>query len=349
MNNHDAIPIIFCINSKFRGQLETVIVSILEHSEEKFEFIILTCDLTNIDECSILKTIQSKSQVSTLSIIHINEYIPQNIHSLMSIRENYNYISIETYFRFFIPTLLTKYDKVLYLDSDILVCDNIKKLYDEDISNYYGAAIIDKYVMALCENDALTGSRANLTFNQYLRSILNIDPARYFNAGVMLLNLKEIRKNNITSSLWNYAIDHSPLEFQDQDVLNAVLHRKIKLINQRWNQTDNNSKIGVEIKYENRGIIHFTGAEKPWNTKDISYRFLIHWWATFKKTNSWESKYDPKIDLITKIYSEYPDKVFFDNKILRVYRRNFRFIVAIFGKKIFRKRIFNKYLSNEVL
>ena len=63
-----------------------------------------------------------------------------------------------------------------------------------------------------------------------MATVLNVKHTQYFNAGVLLLNLKKIRRDNIEPKLWNFAIDRSPLDFQDQDVLNAVLGNKVKLI-----------------------------------------------------------------------------------------------------------------------
>ena len=71
---------------------------------------------------NLLKDYTETFQNGTINFIDMSSFIQnEDLESLMSSRKEYNYISPETYFRFYIPKILKNYDKVIYLDADILV------------------------------------------------------------------------------------------------------------------------------------------------------------------------------------------------------------------------------------
>lgn len=272
-------PIVFAINESYYKQLETVIVSILENSQSNFEFIVLSKGLPEFCKDAIGKTISLYGDRSSARFIDLSKVKNINIESLMSRRDDYCYISVETFYRFYIPSLLPEYDKVIYLDADILVFDDLQNLYKIDVDQVYVGAVKDTYVTSIVGQNKKSETRPKISFRDYLATVLNVKHTQYFNAGVLLLNLKKIRRDNIEPKLWNFAIDRSPLDFQDQDVLNAVLGNKVKLIPPRWNlyKDYTHKTINRSDCQTTPGIVHFAGREKPWNTKNPSYRHLIDW------------------------------------------------------------------------
>jgi len=175
--------------------------------------------------------------------------------------ENYpitpsTHFSHVNYFRLNIPSIFFELDKVLYLDTDIIVKNCLRELYNIDISNY-----------SLAATPTLTSEKNRVR----LRIPENY---HYINSGVLLINCKYWRNNDIEKKLINF-IQTKPnkyLENVDQDVLNGVLFDTIKYIAREWNY-----ELRADISYpdnylndlENSKIVHFPTSDKPWlpNTK----------------------------------------------------------------------------------
>lgn len=170
------------------------------------------------------------------------------------------YTSIATYYRLFLTEILPKnVDKVLYLDCDLIAVKNIKELWGTDITEYYAAVIEDYY--------------NNIAFD-YLKPVIDENYC-YFNAGVMLFNLKKLRENKFLEKCLDFYNQHeNQLYYQDQDILNFVLAGKCKYLPIAYNmQTafyfkkirksikDRN----IEYNKKNVVIIHYTYKYKPWH------------------------------------------------------------------------------------
>ena len=106
--------------------------------------------------------------------------------------------------RYLIPKLIPA-DKVLYLDSDIIVNGSLKELFDIDINGYYALAVKDLYLDIYKEHKELIGMGNNRI---------------YFNAGVVLFNNKLCIDNNISQKFYFYFTENkNKLKFHDQDIL----------------------------------------------------------------------------------------------------------------------------------
>ncbi len=142
--------------------------------------------------CAALKSLLENNKDSSFKIYIINSGISKNIYANMltvvkpyncqleniTISDNFfkelvltHHYSKEIYYRLLIPELINE-EKVLYLDADIIINGSIKELYNQNIDAYYACAVEDPF------------------FDRY--SELNIDQKfRYFNSGVMLINVKK--------------------------------------------------------------------------------------------------------------------------------------------------------------
>ena len=117
------IPIVFAINNSYIKQVATVMTSILKNSNKRncYEFSIMHTDITSENQI-LLKDYVATFKNSTVNFVDMNNFIKDaDLESLMSRREDYTYISSETYFRFYIPEIFKHYDKIIYLDADIIV------------------------------------------------------------------------------------------------------------------------------------------------------------------------------------------------------------------------------------
>jgi lipopolysaccharide biosynthesis glycosyltransferase len=100
-----------------------------------------------------------------------------------------------------------------------------------------------------------------------------------------------MRQDNIESKLWEFAQKESPLRFQDQDVLNSVFDKKTKFLAAKWNIFAGYYK--CNFKDVNAGIVHFTGANKPWIFKynfNYGYDFIEKWWKYYASTPYFKKK-----------------------------------------------------------
>lgn len=176
------------------------------------------------------------------------------------------HISLTTYYRYIIATLIPEIGKVLYLDCDMIVEKSLRELFNTDISDYYIAGVEDF--------GAVYSSK-------YAREL-----SRYINAGVILINLKKWRSDNIEKKLFETTqLLKDRLTLGDQDVINVLMHDKCLLLNHRWNVqhsffkeyvSKNSNCIDIIAATKEPYIIHYTSRDKPWHNNDVPYRD-IYW------------------------------------------------------------------------
>lgn len=187
-----------------------------------------------------------------------------------------NHMSHAAYYKISIPELIPE-DKVIFLDCDLVIEEDISNLWNIDISDFYLAAV------------------ENPEFDRYDQ--LGIpEGSRTFNSGVMLLNLKTWRENNISEKVMEFLLSNShKTALHDQDGFNSVLYDKWLPIAPKWNQQtkffsmklDESSFIQEEWEeaIKNPAIIHYTTSSKPWQYTNIhpfkeeyySYLKLTEW------------------------------------------------------------------------
>jgi lipopolysaccharide biosynthesis glycosyltransferase len=168
-----------------------------------------------------------------------------------------------TYVRFLIPELLSAdVRKAIYLDCDIVVNDDISTLYDVELAG--------KSLIAARNYSTLTVSEAEGIRNY---RELGIPPhARYFNAGVLVVDVDKWRRSGTTDALFRYLVQHEhEIQMADQEVLNAVLFDDWVELDYRWNwqipwRAYRNGRLPPPWIPDatRRSLIHFTTGEKPW-------------------------------------------------------------------------------------
>lgn len=183
----------------------------------------------------------------------------------------------ETYFRFFACVLLPQnMDRVLYLDPDIVVNGDIKNFYSQTFKED------DKeFSFVVCEEKELSKDES-------LKKTLNIPSnKRYFNAGVLLINLNLLRQTYDINTIFHYIENYKEkIKYQDQDILNALYWDNVKfddyyMYNYMPHSIKNNKNL------HNARIIHYAGPDKPWkfgykySGKDIYKKYVKHSGAVF--------------------------------------------------------------------
>ncbi len=164
------------------------------------------------------------------------------------------YYSPAIFARLVIPDLLEDYtDRVLYLDADILCVAPISELISLPMDDVIAYVAPDAH--------ATTVRRA---------AALKLSEVKYFNSGMIYINIKPWISNNITeAAIATLLAKNKDLRFPDQDALNVALDGKAHYIAHRWNYLY--GLIG-DLDHDKRNMrdigdavfIHFAGAVKPW-------------------------------------------------------------------------------------
>ena len=167
-------------------------------------------------------------------------------------------ITIETYFRLLVPVAVPEeVVKVLYLDADMIVADNIAELWNTDVSDYALAAVRD-----------VTTDRSNVLS-------LSADTP-YFNAGVLLVNLERWRSDGIAKICLDFLREFpEKILYHDQDALNAVLYNQWLPLHPKYNMQgplfmDEFDTYFGDTKQLREAIahpviIHYSAPQKPWH------------------------------------------------------------------------------------
>jgi hypothetical protein len=166
------------------------------------------------------------------------------------------------WYRIHLPELLPNVDRVLYLDADIVVLDSIEPLWDTDLRGNCIAAVTNVFA----------------PWDLQYPEKLGIPSPSYFNTGVLLMDLDQMRRDNCTGALRDYALAHGErLWFCDQDAMNVLLGDRRLPLHPRWNAMNSLfifpsslEVFGPDLAEEARhrpAIRHFEGpgANKPWH------------------------------------------------------------------------------------
>lgn len=263
------IPVVYASDENFLKQTYVSIYSVLANRKENYElkFYILIpedCEEQNYNE-------QWKFFNYSIEYISISANYFHNVKMLL---QN---ISKPTYFRLLIPMLLSEFYKCVYLDGDTICLCDIRELFVIEL-----------------ENNLLAGAMgAVIPFDTaYKEKVLNVQDATYYiNAGVLVMNLKQMREENKLEEFLRCSEKQLPC--QDQDVLNICCYKRIRLLPLKYNIYNTAFNMSVEMLMERYkredieeafakpAIIHYPGEfAKPWN--NIKCIKSKEWWIYAK-------------------------------------------------------------------
>ena len=253
------IPIFFASDDKYVKYLAVSLKSLISNANTrnyKYHIHILNDGLSEVNKGFL---IGYENKDFKFFFDNVREAY-ERIKKLLPVRDYYN---INTYFRFFIPTEFPQYDKAIYIDSDTIVLQGIHKLFNYHIKNYYLGAVTDRVV-----------SQTPL-FQEYTSKSLGIEPAHYFNAGVLLMNTKKLREIDILAKFAELANFYKFQVAQDQDYFNVLCKGHVRYLDTRFNcQTFRD----IPVDDSRIVIIHYNLGKKPWNDEYMPLgRFFWHY------------------------------------------------------------------------
>lgn len=275
---NNEIPIFFAVDDGYCPFLAVAIQSLIDNCSEEYTYLIKILH-TDIREENKKKIAKYERRNVDIEFVDLNYYI-KKVKDKLYTRD---YYSKTTYFRLFLPNLYPQYDKALYLDSDIVILDDIARLYNIDMGDNLVAAAPDDVIQTYP------------VFQTYVEKVVGVaDYHNYFNAGILLMNLHQLRRFKFQEKFL-YLLDRIKFSVaQDQDYLNRMCKGRVKLFEKEWNRMP---IANAGIKPENVKLVHYNLAFKPWHFEDILYKEFFWMYAQ-------ETEYFGVIQSIRENYTE---------------------------------------------
>lgn len=276
------IPIAFAFDNNLTMPAAVAFTSLLKNAapETFYDIYILHSEKEELDKSLFSKIVEEFHKCK------IN-YVPvgNTFEGAFEIRE----ITTPTYYRLLIPKLIPQYDKIIYADVDITFRLDLSNLYSIDLGSNYLAAAKD------------LGSILTEDGRRHVKTLPNVNPDNYLQAGFIMLNSALIRQDGLIDKFVEVAA--KKWKFQDQDTLNIVCHDRVLFLNPKYNMTDYSfyfyygTKEHSEWKVlyteedfkegEKCGNLHFNG-HKPW--KKWSVNFDI-WWEYYRMSPAFDEEF----------------------------------------------------------
>jgi lipopolysaccharide biosynthesis glycosyltransferase len=260
---NNTVNIVAITDSNYIIPLNVTIYSAIKNKNQNsiYHFYIIGVDLNKYDIKSM--TEQATNNVKITVIPNKNIYSFYNPNNVIN-----PHVPSCDILKFNLPELFPKFDKILYLDGDILVQQDLSALYNSNIEDSYVGCVQEKYIGFPLEKE--------------------LGIPKFFNNGVMLLNLKKMREDNITEKLLKYKIYDAPMRFATQDAFNVVLQPALKFLDEKYNiiilDIDVNKFSDVNKYLKDGVIIHYSGNDKPWDNPNVLY------------SSEWQKYYDEMIN-----------------------------------------------------
>lgn len=274
------IPVVMAANEEYLPYAIVAIQSIYENSNSEYFY-----DINIFVDATMSANMKNRISHIKYENVKITLWDARNSFNEINLYSVGHY-SRQMYYRWLIPEILTNYDKVLYLDCDIVVNTDISKLYDIEIGDNYVAAA----------NNFLRNNLYN-----YVTNKLNLNAEQYYNSGVLIINSKAWIENNLKNRCIDYLKSMDKLACPDQDTINVVCYNKILRLDDMWNfqwhhQFPDARKGIFLLDYKERYdailetepyIVHYTSFIKPWSFPERT--FAEFFWRYCRKSDFYEA------------------------------------------------------------
>lgn len=247
--NLKEIPIFTATDDNYIPFLAVTLESMLANCSNEYNYSVkvLTTTVSEENIKKIQRYNRDNVDIEFVDVRNSLEELGLRLHTCI-------YYTQTTYYRLFIPSLYPNYDKILYLDCDIVVTGDVSKLYNTNIGNNLVGATSDQFV--LCTPKVHSYVKEALGYNKL---------GDYFNAGVLIMNLKEMREQNFEEQFVDLLARYK-FVVQDQDYLNIICKGKVHYINGSWDKMP----CGEYTDINKVNLIHYNLIWKPWHA-EVSY------------------------------------------------------------------------------
>ena len=248
------VPVFLTINNAYAPYAAAAIHSLMQHTDQKRYYrVIILHDGLNLVNRIRLRSLVTRNCAIQFKKITNSLYLKAVIKYCSSRKGMGDFFSSAVYYyRFFIPRLFPMYEKAVYIDSDTILRGDIGQLFDMELGDNAVMAMVDPKVKAIKE------------FRDYVDVAVGVPHSEYVNDGVMLMDLKKMRKMKYLSTLVELINKYdADLVAPDQDYLNVILRGKIGHFGSEWN-AEPTAEFDKKTK-----LVHFNLFNKPWHYTDV--------------------------------------------------------------------------------
>lgn len=259
-------------------------ISMIKKYTNNLDIFVLHTDLSD----------KSKDRLKTLETESVNIHFVTIDRDLFSnLPLTLDGITIETYYRYLLPEILVDCDKVIYLDSDLLIRCDVKELWDIDVSQHYLAGVNEIDII-------------NRFPDHKLKLGFDLDEL-FINVGVLICNLQKMRQDKITHHLFTETERLKDIIlFQDQDVINVALKGKIADLPLAYNYTVEAMEKDL-LSLDEIKVIHYNSQiAKPWIPKNYQNKKISKYLELWKSQFVTHMKQiqQTKVSLLLPVYNE---------------------------------------------
>jgi len=287
----ETIHVAYCLDDGYAEPTCVSMASMLANTKSNIHFHVISNRLSD----------ENKNKLSSLS-----KHFSQGIWSFYSINfdtsrfvlEPKIHLTVEAYYRFFLPSILPELEKIIYVDGDTVIVGDILELWNENLDGKI-AGVVSDFID--------TQDRSKILELEY--------DWHYFNSGVLLLNLKEFSKLytfdklfEIINAIFNKFVENNVAWLADQEVLNYLIkgEKYAKFLTAKFNLEDIGVENSINLQpknshssrlkewidcYKSPIIIHFVGIKKPWHLNSIF--IASKYWRLYYKYKTLTPFYDP--------------------------------------------------------
>lgn len=269
------IPIFFTVDNGYVPYLSVALESMMENADKSKEYTVII-----LHERLKQENIEKIKHLEKEPFQFIFKDMQDGFDEITDRAENRlrcDYFTMTIYYRMFMANMFPEYDKAVYIDSDLVVLNDISKLYEIDLGNKILGGCVE-YAGVKYEE-----------YGNYLKNAVGISPTECIDSGVLLMNLKKMREENLQEHFLRLL---SRYHFETvepvRDYLNAMCKNRIAFLDKRWDIMPTDERDDVEDPY----IVHYNLFSKPWCYDGIQYE--QYFWEYAKKSEYYQEILDHK-------------------------------------------------------
>ena len=267
----EIIPVFFAVDDCYAPYLCVALRSLIDNSSQKNQYQIhILIDTLSDQNRNLLSAMATENiKINFVPVAEKLKTICEKLH----LRD---YYTKATYYRFFVPEMFPQYDRGVYLDCDIILTADVAALYRTPMGRNLIAAVNDEIIADI------------EVFARYSEQVLHISRSEYINAGILVMNLAEMRRIEIEKQFAEMLSKRIYRVAQDQDYLNMLCHDRIHYLPLKWNKTPMPDSDRDRIPK----IAHYKINFKPWKYDNVPYGDLF--WQYAKQTPLYQDLLDAK-------------------------------------------------------
>lgn len=253
------INVLISVNHSYLPHAQVMLKSLISNTKEKVSVYLLNHELGEEDVSWLDAWVQSQK-----CALHAIDVSQTDLDGLPTCPGQF---SIEMYYRIIAQYILPAHlDRVLWLDSDIVILKDLSSFYHQDFDNNCLVACPDR--------------NAYSDFIDKIKKKVGIGYEHvYFNSGVLLLNLELLRNTYSLLEISSAIVSmQDSLTYPDQDFLNYAYQGKVKYCD--WRKYNYQINLDRHIRGDRLrkiSVLHYTGFHKPWLYRYLSSLSIYYW------------------------------------------------------------------------